>query len=166
MTAMTETFIKERTHTQTGKQPVRIDDAGASLGPFQNGSRALRPRATRATGAYTSRSTASMPRRAGTSISTACSGSIMRSRAGARLARHPLTNATIRMKHCGCPPADRLRAHLHPQFADFVQGLGSGTPTPRPSATATDCVTDAILKSAATRQWETVSTASVKVGER
>ena len=42
VTAMTETFIKERTHTLTGKkQPVGIDDASAFLGRFTNGSLAL-----------------------------------------------------------------------------------------------------------------------------
>lgn len=39
VTAMTETFIKERTHTATGKvQPVGIDDACAFLAHFTNGS--------------------------------------------------------------------------------------------------------------------------------
>ncbi len=40
--AMTETFIKERMHTQTGKkEPVTIDDACAFLCHFQNGSLGL-----------------------------------------------------------------------------------------------------------------------------
>ncbi len=39
VTAMTETFIKERQHTETGKvEPVGIDDACALLARFQNGS--------------------------------------------------------------------------------------------------------------------------------
>ncbi|MFO0869542.1 MAG: Gfo/Idh/MocA family oxidoreductase [Pirellulales bacterium] len=39
VTAMTETFIKERPHTLTGKvEPVKIDDACAFLARFQNGS--------------------------------------------------------------------------------------------------------------------------------
>ena len=39
VSAMTETFIKERTHTATGKvEPVKIDDACAFLARFQNGS--------------------------------------------------------------------------------------------------------------------------------
>lgn len=39
VSAMTETFIKERTHTLTGKvQKVEIDDACAFLGRFANGS--------------------------------------------------------------------------------------------------------------------------------
>ncbi len=42
VTAMTETFIKERTHTATGKvQKVEIDDACAFLCHFQNGSLGL-----------------------------------------------------------------------------------------------------------------------------
>jgi myo-inositol 2-dehydrogenase/D-chiro-inositol 1-dehydrogenase len=42
VTAMTETFIKERTHTLTGKvEPVGIDDASAFLCRFKNGSLAL-----------------------------------------------------------------------------------------------------------------------------
>jgi myo-inositol 2-dehydrogenase/D-chiro-inositol 1-dehydrogenase len=39
LTAMTETFIKSRKHTLTGKEePVRIDDASSVLARFQNGS--------------------------------------------------------------------------------------------------------------------------------
>ena len=39
LTAMTETFIKERMHAETGKvQPVGIDDASAVLTRFDNGS--------------------------------------------------------------------------------------------------------------------------------
>jgi predicted dehydrogenase len=39
LTAMTETFVKERTHAETGKkQPVGIDDAAAVLTRFRNGS--------------------------------------------------------------------------------------------------------------------------------
>ena len=39
---MTETFIKQRRHNLTGKvEPVRIDDASAFMGRFENGSLAL-----------------------------------------------------------------------------------------------------------------------------
>ncbi|HKF67677.1 MAG TPA: Gfo/Idh/MocA family oxidoreductase, partial [Vicinamibacterales bacterium] len=42
VSAMTETFIKERKHTLTGRiEPVGIDDASAFLGRFKNGSLAL-----------------------------------------------------------------------------------------------------------------------------
>ena len=42
VTAMTETFIRERTHAETGQvQPVKIDDACAFLCRFENGSLGL-----------------------------------------------------------------------------------------------------------------------------
>ncbi|MCC6507860.1 MAG: Gfo/Idh/MocA family oxidoreductase [Pirellulaceae bacterium] len=42
VTAMTETFVKERVHAETGKkQPVEIDDACSFLCHFQNGSLGL-----------------------------------------------------------------------------------------------------------------------------
>jgi predicted dehydrogenase len=42
LTAMTETFIKERKHTESGKvEPVEIDDACAFLARFANGSLAV-----------------------------------------------------------------------------------------------------------------------------
>src|SRR6266404_4903186 len=42
LTAMTETFIKQRKHNLTGRvEPVGIDDASAFMGRFQNGSLAL-----------------------------------------------------------------------------------------------------------------------------
>ncbi len=42
VTAMTETFVKERTHAETGKkEPVGIDDACAFLCHFENGSLGL-----------------------------------------------------------------------------------------------------------------------------
>jgi predicted dehydrogenase len=42
VTAMTETFIKKRKHTLTGKvEPVKIDDACTFMGRFANGSLAL-----------------------------------------------------------------------------------------------------------------------------
>jgi myo-inositol 2-dehydrogenase/D-chiro-inositol 1-dehydrogenase len=44
------------------------------------------------------------------------------------------------------------------QAADFIQGLQSGTPAAPDfrDGLATDCVTDAVLKSARTGRWETV----------
>lgn len=42
VTAMTETFVKERVHQETGeKQPVSIDDAAAFMARFANGSMAI-----------------------------------------------------------------------------------------------------------------------------
>jgi myo-inositol 2-dehydrogenase/D-chiro-inositol 1-dehydrogenase len=51
------------------------------------------------------------------------------------------------------------------QFADFLSGVGEGkaaSPTFR-EGLATDHVTDAVLKSARTRQWEKVPTAHGEV---
>jgi myo-inositol 2-dehydrogenase/D-chiro-inositol 1-dehydrogenase len=51
------------------------------------------------------------------------------------------------------------RKHNLHQFADFLQTIGEGkecAPTFR-DGLATDHVTDAVLKSAKTRQWERVS---------
>ena len=45
-----------------------------------------------------------------------------------------------------------------------LQGVsGQQTPPTFRDGLATDCVTDAVLKSAKTRQWETVPAANVKV---
>ncbi len=82
VTAMTETFIKERKHNLTGKvEPVGIDDASAFLAASRTArwrcsSRPATPAATRRS--TRSRSTASTPRRSGTcTICTACSTSII-----------------------------------------------------------------------------------------
>jgi myo-inositol 2-dehydrogenase/D-chiro-inositol 1-dehydrogenase len=44
------------------------------------------------------------------------------------------------------------------QFADFLEAAGAGKPCPPTfrDGLATDHVTDAVLKSAKTRQWEAV----------
>ena len=81
VTAMTETFIKERKHNLTGKvEPVGIDDASAFLCRFENGSLAMFEATRYARGhkaLYTLRSTASTRPRSGTcTISIACSTSI------------------------------------------------------------------------------------------
>jgi len=174
VTAMTETFIKERTHTQTGrKEPVGIDDASACLARFQNGSLALFE-ATRYARGHKALYTLE----------------INGEHASARWDLHDLhrlqwfdhrDEGRVRgwrsvhitdsdhpyMKHWWVPGLQIGYEHtfIH-QFADFLQGLGEGRSTPPTfrDGLATDCVTDAILKSAATRQWQTVSAASVKVG--
>jgi len=63
------------------------------------------------------------------------------------------------MKHWWVPGLQIGYEHtfIH-QFADFLQAIDAGqsaSPTFR-DGLATDCVTDAVLKSARTRQWETV----------
>jgi predicted dehydrogenase len=164
--AMTETFIKERKHTITGKvQPVTIDDASAFLGRFQNGSTALFE-ATRYARGHKALFTLE----------------INGERASARWDLHDLH----RLEFFDHRDESRLRGwrsiHItdgdHPymknwwvpglqigyehtfihQVADFLQAAGDNrqaTPTFR-DGLAVDYVTDAVLNSARTKQWQTV----------
>lgn len=167
VTAMTETFVKERKHNLTGKvEPVGIDDASAFLSRFANGSLATFESTRYARGhkaLYTLE--------------------INGEHASAFWDLHDLhrlqyfdhrDQGIVRgwrsihvtdgdqpyMKHWWVPGLQIGYEHtfIH-QFADFVQGLGSGTtvaPTFR-DALATDFVTDAVLASAKSRRWETVA---------
>lgn len=173
VTAMTETFIKERKHTLTGKvEPVGIDDASACLGRFENGSLALFE-ATRYARGHKALYTLE----------------INGEHASARWDLHDLhrlqwfdhgDQGRVRgwrsvhitdsdhpyMKHWWVPGLQIGYEHtfIH-QFADFLKGLGEGKATPPTfrDGLATDCVTDAVLKSARTRQWEPVSVAHVNM---
>jgi myo-inositol 2-dehydrogenase/D-chiro-inositol 1-dehydrogenase len=173
VTAMTETFIKERTHRLTGRvEPVGIDDASAFLCRFQNGSIAVFE-ATRYARGHKALYTLE----------------INGEHASARWDLHDLH----RLQWFDHRDEGRLRGwrsiHVtdgdHPymgrwwvpglqigyehtfihQFADFLQGLGQGketAPTFR-DGLATDHVTDAVLKSARTRQWEAIPSAQMKI---
>jgi predicted dehydrogenase len=165
VTAMTETFVKERTHTLTGKMtPVCIDDASAFLGRFENGSLALFE-ATRYARGHKALYTLE----------------INGADASARWDLHDLhrlqwfdhrDEGRVRgwrsihvtdsdhpyMKHWWVPGLQIGYEHtfIH-QFADFLTGIGNNqetAPTFR-DGLATDCVTDAVLQSAKSRQWET-----------
>jgi myo-inositol 2-dehydrogenase/D-chiro-inositol 1-dehydrogenase len=165
VTAMTETFVKERTHALTGKMtPVGIDDASAFLGRFENGSLALFE-ATRYARGHKALYTLE----------------INGSDASARWDLHDLhrlqwfdhrDEGQLRgwrsihvtdsdhpyMKNWWVPGLQIGYEHtfIH-QFADFLTGIGNKqetAPTFR-DGLATDCVTDAVLQSARTRQWET-----------
>ena len=173
LTAMTETFIKERKHNLTGKvEPVGIDDASAVLARFQNGSLAMFE-ATRYARGHKALYTLE----------------INGEHASARWDLHDLhrlqwfdhrDEGPLRgwrsihvtdgdhpyMKHWWVPGLQIGYEHtfIH-QFADFLNaaaGNKSTAPTFR-DGLATDCVTDAVLKSAKTRQWETIPAAHVKV---
>ena len=165
--AMTETFIKERKHNLTGNvQPVTIDDASAFMGRFANGSMALFE-ATRYARGHKALFTLE----------------INGERASARWDLHDLH----RLEFFDHRDEGRLRGwksiHItdsdHPymknwwvpglqigyehtfihQVADFLQAIGEGReaqPTFK-DGLATDYVTDAVLNSARTRQWETVT---------
>ena len=164
--AMTETFIKQRQHNLTGHmEPVGIDDASAFLCRFQNGSLATFE-ATRYARGHKALYTLE----------------INGERASAMWDLHDLhriqyfdhrDESQVRgwrsvhvtdgdhpyMKHWWVPGLQIGYEHtfVH-QFADFLEALGacqSAAPTFR-DGLATDYVTDAVLKSAKTRQWERV----------
>jgi predicted dehydrogenase len=167
--AMTETFIKERKHTATGQiQPVNIDDASAFLCRFKNGSTALFE-ATRYARGHKALFTLE----------------INGERASARWDLHDLH----RLEFFDHRDEGRLRGwksiHItdgdHPymknwwvpglqigyehtfihQVADFLQAAGESrevAPTFR-DGLAVDYVTDAVLNSAKTKQWQPVSPA-------
>ena len=166
VSAMTETFIKERKHTLTGKvEPVGIDDASAVLCRFENGSLAIFE-ATRYARGHKALYTLE----------------INGEKASAFWDLHDLhrlqyfdhrDEGRVRgwrdvhitdgdhpyMKHWWVPGLQIGYEHtfIH-QFADFVEAVGNGKSLPPTfrDGLATDYVTDAILKSAKTRQWEKV----------
>ena len=167
VTAMTETFIKQRRHNLTGKvEPVGIDDASVFMGRFENGSLALFE-ATRYARGHKALYTLE----------------INGEHASARWDLHDLhrlqwfdhqDEARARgwrsvhitdgdhpyMKHWWVPGLQIGYEHtfIH-QFAHFLTGVGEGKavrPTFR-DGLLTNHVTDAVLKSARTRQWERVS---------
>ena len=166
VTAMTETFIKERKHVETGKvQKVTIDDASAFLCHFNNGSLGLFESTRYARGhkaLYT----------------LEINGENM----SLKWDLHDLHRLQIfdykdegkergwksvhvsdgdhpYMKHWWVPGLQIGYEHsfVH-QVADFVQGLDTGKPAGPTfkDGLATDYVTDAVLKSAKTKRWEKV----------
>ncbi len=167
VTAMTETFIKERKHTLTGKvEPVGIDDASAFLCRFENGSLAMFE-ATRYARGHKALYTLE----------------INGEHASAFWDLHDLhriqyfdhrdegrvrgwRNVHITdgdhpyMKHWWVPGLQIGYEHtfIH-QFADFVEAAAQGksiAPSFR-DGLATDHVTDAVLKSAKSGKWEKVA---------
>jgi len=166
VTAMTETFIKERKHTLTGKvEPVGIDDASAFLARFENGSLALFE-ATRYARGHKALYTLE----------------INGEHASARWDLHDLhriqyfdhaDEGRVRgwrnihvtdgdqpyMKHWWVPGLQIGYEHTFThQVADFVQAADAGKSLPPTfrDGLATDAVTDAVLASARTRQWQRV----------
>lgn len=165
--AMTETFIKERKHSLTGKmEPVTIDDASSFLGRFGNGSTGIFE-ATRYARGHKALFTLE----------------INGEQASARWDLHDLH----RLEYFDHRDEGRLRGwrsiHVtdsdHPymkqwwvpglqigyehtfihQVADFLEGVGrkeAVAPTFR-DGLAVDYVTDAVLQSAKRKTWEAVS---------
>ncbi len=169
VSAMTETFVKERKHNLTGQvEPVKIDDASAFLCRFANGSMALFE-ATRYARGHKALFTLE----------------INGERASAAWDLHDLH----RLQYFDYRDEGQLRGwkdiHItdgdHPymknwwvpglqigyehtfihQVADFVLALDGGpaaAPTFR-DGMATELVTDAVLHSAKSKKWETIPTA-------
>ena len=163
---MTETFIKERHHTLTGKtEKVAIDDASLFLARFANGSLA-NFEATRYARGHKALYTFEIN---GEHASIAWDlhdlhrleyfdhRDVGRERGWRSI--HITDGDHPYMSQWWVPGLQIGYEHsfIH-QAADFLTGLASGTPAAPTfkDALETDLVTDAVLKSARTGQWETV----------
>jgi predicted dehydrogenase len=166
VSALTETFIKERKHNLTGKvEKVGIDDASLVLCRFENGSLAMFE-ATRYARGHKALYTLEVN---GADASAFWDLHDLhrlqyfdhRDEGRVRGWRnvHITDGDQPYMKHWWVPGLQIGYEHtfIH-QFADFVEAAAKGTALPPTfrDGLATDFVTDAILKSAQTRQWETV----------
>ena len=144
VTAMTETFIKERKHNLTGKvEPVGIDDASAFLCRFENGSLAMFE-ATRYARGHKALYTLEINGEHASAfwdlhdLHRIQYFDHQRRRARARLAQHPRDRRRSALHEAlvGARPADRLRAHVHPPVRRFREAAGDGQePARRRSAT-------------------------------
>jgi len=165
--SMTETFIKERKHNLTGKvEPVGIDDASAFLCRFNNGSLATFE-ATRYARGHKALYTLEINGEHASAmwdLHDLHRIQYFEHRDEGQLrgwrSVHVTDGDHPYMKHWWVPGLQIGYEHTFThQFADFLEAIGEGklaAPTFR-DALATDRVTDAVLKSARTRQWEQVS---------
>ena len=164
--AMTETFIKERKHNLTGNvEPVGIDDASAFLCRFENGSLA-NFEATRYARGHKALYTLEINGEHASAIWDLHDLHRIQyfDHRDEGLTRgwrsvHVTDGDHPYMKRWWVPGLQIGYEHtfIH-QFADFLEALGAGkeaAPTFK-DGLATDYVTDAVLKSAKTRQWEKV----------
>jgi predicted dehydrogenase len=163
VTAMTETFIKERKHNLTGKvEPVGIDDASAVLTRFENGSLAMFEATRYARGHKALYTLEINGEHASAFWDLHDLHRIQyfdhRDEGKVRGWRniHVTDGDQPYMKRWWVPGLQIGYEHtfIH-QFADFVEALGQGkgvAPSFR-DALQTDYVTDAILASATSGQW-------------
>jgi myo-inositol 2-dehydrogenase/D-chiro-inositol 1-dehydrogenase len=166
VSAMTETFIKSRKHNLTGKvEPVGIDDASAFLARFQNGSLATFE-ATRYARGHKALYTLEIN---GEHASIQWDLHDLHrlqyfdhkdeARARGWRSLHITDSDHPYMKHWWVPGLQIGYEHtfIH-QVADFLGALGEGRSAAPTFAEAllTDYVTDAVLESAANRNWVTV----------
>jgi len=167
LTAMTETFIKQRKHNLTGKvEAVGIDDASAFLCRFQNGSLATFE-ATRYARGHKALNTLEINGEHGSAMWDLHDLHRLQwfdHRDEGRLrgwrSIHVSDGDHPYMKHWWVPGLQIGYEHtfIH-QAADFLEALAAGkaaAPTFR-DGMATDYVVDAVLKSAKSRQWEKVA---------
>jgi predicted dehydrogenase len=166
VSAMTETFIKERKHNLTGKvERVGIDDACAFLARFRNGSLATFE-STRYARGHKALYTFEIN---GEHASLAWDLHDLHrlqyfdhrdeGRVRGWRSVHVTDSDQPYMKHWWVPGLQIGYEHtfIH-QAADFLEGLSSGKPA-RPTfrdALETQFVCDAVLKSARTQKWEKV----------
>ena len=157
VTAMTETFIKERKHNVTGRvEPVGIDDASAFLCRFQNGSLATFE-ATRYARGHKALYTLEINGEHGSAfwdLHDLHRVQVFDHRDEGQMRGWKNVHVTDGdhpyMKRWWVPGLQIGYEHTFThQFADFLEALGTGTaaePTFR-SGLATDLVTDAVLRS-------------------
>jgi predicted dehydrogenase len=166
VTAMTETFVKERKHTLTGKvQPVGIDDASAFLCRFENGSLAMFE-ATRYARGHKALYTLEINGEHASAFWDLHDLHRIQyfdhrdeGRVRGWRSVHVTDGDHPYMKHWWVPGLQIGYEHtfIH-QFADFVTAAAKGEPI-SPSfrdGLATDYVTDAVLKSGKSGKWEKV----------
>jgi predicted dehydrogenase len=166
VSAMTETFIKQRKHTLTGKiEPVGIDDASAFLCRFKNGSLATFESTRYARGHKALYTLEINGEHASAFWDLHDLHRIQyfdhrdEGRVRGWRSVHVTDGDHPYMKKWWVPGLQIGYEHtfIH-QFADFVEAVDQGKsvePTFR-DGLATDYVTDAVLKSASTKQWEKV----------
>jgi myo-inositol 2-dehydrogenase/D-chiro-inositol 1-dehydrogenase len=169
VTATTETFIKSRKHNLTGKEePVRIDDASLFLARFSNGSLATFE-ATRYARGHKALYTFEINGEHASikwDLHDLHRLEYFDHRDESKLrgwkSIHVTDGDQPYMKHWWVPGLQIGYEHtfIH-QVADFIAGLGTNTPAAPTfrDALRTDYVTDAVLKSAQSRQWEKPRTA-------
>ena len=167
VSAMTETFVKQRKHNLTGKvEPVGIDDASAFLARFDNGSLSTFESTRYARGHKALYTLEINGEHASAFWDLHDLHRIQyfdhrdEGRVRGWRSVHITDSDHPYMKHWWVPGLQIGYEHtfIH-QFADFVAAAAEGksvAPTFR-DGLATDHVTDAVLKSAQTRQWEKVS---------
>ncbi|AGA29828.1 Gfo/Idh/MocA family protein [Singulisphaera acidiphila] len=166
VSAMTETFIKERKHSETGKvEPVSIDDACAFLCRFENGSLGLFESTRYARGhkaLYTfeingEKASIKWDLHDLHRLEYFDHGDESKLRGWRSI--HVTDSDHPYMKHWWVPGLQIGYEHtfVH-QVADFLGGLAAGKPTSPTfrEALATQAVCDAVLDSAEVGQWQTV----------